>query len=60
MIELFILIISMIISGLVCYKLGSLKQETKKLNETIDKINTANTLDILSDNDVNKLYDKYE
>lgn len=58
--ETILLFIAILLSGIVSFKFGKLKQEAEKLRETVDKINTANTLDNISDADINKLHDKYE
>ena len=58
--ETILLFIAILLSGMVSFKFGKLKQEAENLRETVDKINTANTLDNISDDDINKLHDKYE
>lgn len=58
--ESILLFIAILVSGIVSFKFGKLKHEAENLRETVDKINTTNALDSISDDDINKLYDKYE
>lgn len=60
MIEFLIYLFSFIVCIFFGYKMNEIVRDNREINKEIEKLKKNNYLDNLSNDDINRLYDKYE